>query len=129
MRRCSVALLACACSVAPKYERPAVDLPVRYRFADQEADSLANVKWWNVFRDPELQGLVREALLHNPDVRIAAARVDELRGLYGVARAAQFPQVQLTADVVHARASERGAGQIPPGVSPVGTLYNASAEV
>jgi multidrug efflux system outer membrane protein len=129
MRRCSVALLACACSVAPKYERPAVDLPVRYRFADQEADSLANVKWWNVFRDPELQGLVREALLHNPDVRIAAARVDELRGLYGVARAAQFPQVQLTADVVHARASERGAAPIPPGVSPVGTLYNASAEV
>ena len=129
MSRAALAALVCACSVGPKYERPPLDVPAKYRFAGTQAQSLANATWWDLFRDPELRHLIREALEHNNDVRLAAARVEELRGQYGVARAARFPQVQLAADVARARASAEGTTAIPPGVSPVGTLYSISAEV
>jgi len=130
MRRAALAAAACAaCSIGAKYQRPELSVPQGYRFAPGEAQSLANVAWWDLFGDPQLQGLVREALEHNSDLALAAARVDELRGLYGVARAAQLPQVQLTADAIRARASTRATTQIPPGVSPVGSLFDVSAGV
>src|SRR5205814_705071 len=113
MSRAALAALVCACSVGPKYERPPLDVPAKYRFAGTQAQSLANATWWDLFRDPELRHLIREALEHNNDVRLAAARVEELRGQYGVARAARFPQVQLAADVARARASAEGTTAIP----------------
>jgi multidrug efflux system outer membrane protein len=126
MRRAAALLLSCACALGPKYERPKIPLPERYRFAPQEAESLANVRWWDVFADPELQRLVREAIERNSDVLLAAARVDELRGQYGVARAGQFPQVQLTATAARARLSEN-AGQ--PGGGAVGNAFDLSGQV
>jgi outer membrane protein, multidrug efflux system len=89
-----LALIVSGCMVGPDYSRPPVLVPDNYRFAvaPATAESIADLPWFDVFRDPVLQELVREALENNYDLRIAAARVEEARALIGVARSFLFPQ-------------------------------------
>jgi outer membrane protein, multidrug efflux system len=53
--------------------------------------SLGDEKWWEVFQDPALQGLIRTALKNNYDVRIAATRVLEAQAQLGITHANQLP--------------------------------------
>jgi len=86
--------LSTGCVVGPNYKRPPVTIPAQlYGQGAPDAQSLADLPWWEVFQDPVLRGLVAEALRNGYDVRIAAARVEEARARYGIARAAAFPQV------------------------------------
>ena len=90
-----VALIVSGCMVGPDYSRPPVLVPDNYRFAvaPATAESIADLPWWDVFRDPILQELVREAVRNNYDLRIAVARVEEARAQIGVARSFLFPQI------------------------------------
>jgi hypothetical protein len=54
------------------------------------AASIADLPWWDVFRDEALSNLVRESLRGNLDLRAAAARVDEARALAAIARSELF---------------------------------------
>ncbi len=72
----------------------------------QTANDLANTTWWNQFQDPVLDNLIQIALQENKDVQIAAARVEEFMGRYGVTRSAQFPQVGANADAARTRVGE-----------------------
>jgi len=74
--------------------------PPQYRFAgDQaQAESLADAPWWQVFADPPLQMLIRDAIVNNLDVRVALARVEQARAQAGIARSFLYPQVDGTAD-------------------------------
>ncbi|MEJ2070022.1 MAG: TolC family protein [Syntrophobacterales bacterium] len=95
---CGVLLLS-GCLLAPKYEREPETVPQEYRFQDLAGQpqpglkSLADLTWWELFQDPVLQDLIRQALLANYDLRLAAARVAEARALVGVSRSAWLPQV------------------------------------
>ena len=53
--------------------------------------------WLAAFGDPQLTALVREALLQNPDLQVAAARVEQAAGLVKSAGATLYPQVNLLA--------------------------------
>jgi NodT family efflux transporter outer membrane factor (OMF) lipoprotein len=55
--------------------------------------SAIDAQWWNGFGDPALAALVQRALANNPDVAIAAARVEEARAAEALARAQLLPQV------------------------------------
>jgi outer membrane protein, multidrug efflux system len=99
------------CSVGPNYKRPVATVPTAYRGASPSNTpaesaaapastptpgtsatiSLGDEKWWEVFQDQELQGLIRTALKNNYDVRIAATRVLQARAQLGITRADQFP--------------------------------------
>jgi multidrug efflux system outer membrane protein len=89
----SAAAVAAGCAVGPNYKRPAVALPGQFygEQAAAEARSLADVPWWDLFQDPALQSLVDEALKNGFDARLAAARVEEARALYGIARSEFLP--------------------------------------
>jgi multidrug efflux system outer membrane protein len=93
-----VAFLVAGCMVGPDYSRPPVLVPDNYRFAvaPATAESIADLPWWEVFRDPVLQELVREALQNNYDLRIAAARVEEARAQIGIARSFLFPELNFS---------------------------------
>jgi multidrug efflux system outer membrane protein len=103
MKRCLCGLLlfifSTSCAVGPNYRRPKVDVPQSYRGSDgvkpaaEGQTSFANLPWWEVFQDEELQKLIRTALEQNKDVKIAAARVEEARGIYRSKRGNQFPDV------------------------------------
>ncbi len=88
------------CEVGPKYHRPAVQVPTTYRglSENQQAPgktaSYADLAWWKVFQDPQLQSLIRLGLKQNYDLQTAAERVVAARAQLGITRANQFPQVQ-----------------------------------
>jgi outer membrane protein, multidrug efflux system len=93
-----VLLALTGCVVGPKYKRPTVAVPGTYRevapdSGPQSSASFGDEKWWNVFQDPQLQTLIREALSGNYDVRIAATRVLQAQALLGITRADQFPTI------------------------------------
>src|SRR6266850_8115232 len=102
-----------ACTVGPNYHRPAVQVPQNFRAPDPlptpQADSFADLKWWEVFKDPDLQQLVKTALQQNYDLRDAVARVQAARANLGITRSDQFPQVGASGDVQVTRQSRNGS--------------------
>lgn len=113
------ALLACllclgACSLAPKYVRPDVNVSAAFKetppditlasSADanadagawkvaQPSDAIARGQWWTVFGDPFLNDLEEQALSANQNLKAAAARVNEARALQQATRSNLFPTV------------------------------------
>jgi len=97
--------LLVGCTVGPNYKRPPAVLPDRFygEQAAAEARSFGDLPWWDVFQDPVLKGLIEEALKNGFDARLAVARVQEARALYGVARSERFPSVEYQAGVQRTR--------------------------
>lgn len=119
-----VALLALGgCMLGPDYMRPAVDAPKAFRFEEKAANDVANTEWWQQFNDPVLNDLIRAALAENKDVKIAAARIEEYLGKYGVSRSQLFPQVG--ADVNGSRNSASRAAVPVPLPANVNQQYTA----
>jgi multidrug efflux system outer membrane protein len=89
------------CAVGPNYRRPAVQTPAAFHGPDQaqqtapQTASFADLPWWQVFHDPQLQELIRTALKQNYDLQIAVERVSAARAQLGIIRSNQFPQVTL----------------------------------
>jgi outer membrane protein, multidrug efflux system len=124
--------LLAGCTVGPKYVRPQVTAPPAYRGADNSdvssanQDSLGDQDWAQVFREPELQQLIRTALVNNYDVRIAARRVLEEQAQLRITRSQQFPNVSVGGSGIGADLpSTLGAG-LPSGASAAGS-FNVSA--
>src|SRR6266850_464599 len=90
--------IGCA-AVGPNYMRPQLQNPAQYRFVEgtAQAQSLADSPWWQVFDDPALQALVREALASNLELQLAVARVERARAHAGIAKSFLYPQVDGTA--------------------------------
>ncbi|MEI9973555.1 MAG: hypothetical protein WDO73_16845 [Ignavibacteriota bacterium] len=75
--------LLTSCSVGPNYHRPAVSVPPTFRAPEplpaDQAESIADLKWFDVFKDQQLQSLIRRALARNYDLRDAVTRVEQAR--------------------------------------------------
>jgi multidrug efflux system outer membrane protein len=95
--------LLSGCTVGPNYRRPEVIVPADWRNAPEQRDSLGDLGWWGIFQDPALHELLSTAVVANRDVQVAVARVLESRAQLGVARAAQFPQVNAGASYQYTR--------------------------
>jgi multidrug efflux system outer membrane protein len=94
------AVAAGCATVGPNYSRPDMSPPATFRDAgngQQSPGSLADIPWWQVFEDQALQALIRDAIAHNHDLRIAVARVQEARALARVARSFLYPDIGLAA--------------------------------
>lgn len=85
------------CTLGPDYERPELETPPTYIQPVEQGESFANMPWWDLFRDEQLQALIRVALEENQDLAIAIARIEEFRAILGVTRADQFPTVDINA--------------------------------
>jgi multidrug efflux system outer membrane protein len=105
------------CTVGPNYRRPAVQTPQTFRAPDPlpapQAESFADLKWWEAFKDEDLQRLVRTALEQNYDLRLAVTRVEAARANLGITRSDQFPQVGVSGDLQFTRLSRDGAFALP----------------
>jgi hypothetical protein len=79
-----------SCTVGPNYRRPAVQVPQEFHapepLPDSQAASFADLKWWGVFRDQELQSLIKTALQQNYDLRDAVTRVEMAQANLGPPR-------------------------------------------
>jgi multidrug efflux system outer membrane protein len=96
--------LGAGCTVGPNYHRPVVQSPTAYRDLSEnpqvqaQAASYADLPWWQVFQDPQLQELIRTALKQNYDLQLATERINAARAHLAVTRSSQFPQVQGNGD-------------------------------
>jgi multidrug efflux system outer membrane protein len=94
---CVSVLLLTACKVGPNYARPSVPTAPAYRGPGNDPvstpESVADEKWWELFKDPVLQELVRTALKQNYNLQIAASRVLQVAQQVTITRANQFPTV------------------------------------
>ncbi len=89
------AALLSSCALGPDYERPKSDQTEQFRMTTTapDAPSLANLPWWELLKDEELQKLVRIALEENKDLQRAAATVEEFQARALVAKSDFLPGV------------------------------------
>jgi NodT family efflux transporter outer membrane factor (OMF) lipoprotein len=106
-----------ACTVGPNYRRPAIATPQSFRSPDPlpagQTDSFADLKWFEVFKDEQLQALISHALERNYDLRDAVARVQEARASLGITRSDQYPNFGAGGSVGIDRLSRDGATPLP----------------
>jgi multidrug efflux system outer membrane protein len=99
----TVALLA-GCTVGPNFESPDTNLPGSFRGDDNaSSESIADLPWWKVYKDPKLQSLIREGLANNQDLRIAVSRVEQARQIANQTRSLALPSVGYSGDAVRGR--------------------------
>ncbi|MCZ4303568.1 efflux transporter outer membrane subunit [Zoogloeaceae bacterium G21618-S1] len=109
------ALALSACAVGPVYEAPAITLPGQFEAAPANTTLATQLgdAWWLHYQDPALDGLMAEALTHNADVQLAAARLEEARARAGIADADRYPSVSANAGSQRARSSLKGVPTDP----------------
>ncbi len=113
--------LLAGCTVGPNYKRPVVNVPQEFRGVTPEAAtqlgvppakadiaSLGDQKWEEIFKDQQLQELIRTALQQNYDVRIAANRILQAEALFRITRADQFPELDAGANITNQRRPRTG---------------------
>ena len=84
-------LLVAGCTMGPNYVPPQVDAPPAYRYEEKDAQATANTAFWKQFGDPVLDGLIAEAIANNPQVLIAAARVEQAAAVLTQTTAPLYP--------------------------------------
>jgi len=114
-----------ACTIGPDYQRPSLDLPADWRLPASPSEETADLEWWRQLDDPVLDELIVTALQENNDLKIAAARVEEFAGRYGVTRAELFPQIGYGGDAGRERLSESGSTPLPAGIENPSDSYSA----
>jgi len=101
----AILFLMAGCVLGPDYRRPAVQIPSEYRGppgnseVQSKASSFADLPWWQVFGDPQLQELIRTALRQNYDVQLATERINAARAQLAITRSSLFPQLQGSGDL------------------------------
>jgi len=98
-------LLMVACAIGPDYSRPDIPSSDSFRMAEEPKDlpSLANMPWWELYQDEELQRLIRIALEENKDLKRAVASIDEFQARLYTARMDFSPQLSATGNLPVAR--------------------------
>jgi multidrug efflux system outer membrane protein len=114
-----------ACSMAPRYERPATPVPPSWPSGDaylrQSEAALPSVRYSDVFRDARLQRLIVQALANNRDLRVAAANIASTRAQYRIQRGSLFPQIDATGRYSYTDRGSGGAGSQAIGNGSTGT--------
>lgn len=124
------------CKVGPDYKAPEVDVPkgfvsatgpsTRPTTAPSTQPTADLVRWWERLGDPQLTSLIERATAGNLDLRVATARLREVRAARGIVAAQGQPQVNAGANYSRAQNSQTlqggstsssGGGSVPTGFS------------
>jgi outer membrane protein, multidrug efflux system len=121
----------CACTMAPRYERPAAPVQGEYESATPTTPApaetpAADIGWKQFFPDAELQSLIARALANNRDLRIATLNVEAARAQYRIRRADLVPEI----DAVGTANNQRAPADLSPtGQDELGRSYSAGLGV
>ena len=128
------ALALAACATGPDYTPQPVAASAAGPFIGGSpsalvSDARPDDHWWRLYDDPVLDGLVRDALAANTDVRVAVAHLAKARALLREERGAREPQVGLGGSAQYGRpATAAGAGSNAAAVQ-VGAQASVAYEV
>ena len=93
-----VTMLTGSCSGVRNLKQPSLSVPSETVRGYTDSLSYADMQWWEYYTDPTLKSLIGRALENNRDMLGAAARVEELRQLYGVQKLNYMPTVTAAAN-------------------------------
>lgn len=91
----SLLVVLSSCAVGPNYRQPPVNAPAVFRgpSGPSQQASLADLPWWDIFKDETLTGLVKTSLANNYDLTAAVARVEQARQIAAQAWSEYLPSV------------------------------------
>ncbi len=122
-------MLAGCIKMGPDFQKPELQLsqPEKFQYTPKNATAVAaEDRWWEVFGDPEINGLVNRVLKNNPDLQQAAARILELQYQVIQTRADRFPTLGVQGGAQRQHEPESVFG---PGISMGGTVSQYSASL
>ena len=106
------------CDKAPKYAKPSVATPPAYKeispdvfketkdwkFANP-SDAAIRGKWWEMYNDPQLNGLEEQLNTANQNIALADANFRAARAIVKESRSALFPTVTTSPSIIVSRQS------------------------
>lgn len=93
-----LSLLLSSCAMGPDYARPKIETADNFRMAEIEGESIANLPWWELLHDEQLQLLIRQALAENKDLKQAVASMEEFQARIFMARSDFLPGINVSAN-------------------------------
>jgi multidrug efflux system outer membrane protein len=112
------ALSLTACMMGPDYKRPDTPATEAWRLSPATSESIANLTWWELLRDPILQGLIRTALAENLDLRVAFSTIEQYQAQLTITRFDLAPSVTATGTGAYFHSTSNAIG-IPAGTGAV----------
>jgi len=108
-----LALLA-GCALGPDYKKPGVEVPTAYKELEgwkiaEPKDAVPKGKWWEVFKDPVLSGLIEQVAVSNQELKAAEARYRAARSQVSVARSALFPGLGVSGSAERVKRADQPA--------------------
>jgi multidrug efflux system outer membrane protein len=92
-----VLLTIASCKVGPNYREPEEKTPQTFRYTNNATDSIINLNWWELFKDPTLDTLIKTALKQNKNLLIAASRIEQARANVKFNKADMGPKIGVQA--------------------------------
>jgi NodT family efflux transporter outer membrane factor (OMF) lipoprotein len=113
------------CTVGPRYQRPAAEVPPAYKEVGdwkpaQPNDQNLGGDWWEIFQDPQLNALEAQVNVANQNLKAAEAQYTQARAVLRYYRADYFPTVDGGASATRNRISNNR----PPILASNGVTYN-----
>ena len=113
-----------SCMVGPNFQKAEIKSPEKYRFSITATDTISDLNWRELFKDPVLIELIDSALANNFDARIAASRIMESRYYLGYTKADMYPSINYGGNIGYGNSM----GAYPTGSSAKGA-FSASANL
>ena len=88
-----ILLLLVSCKVGEDYVREDQNLPQTYLQSANTENSIATIKWWELFKDPVLVKLIDTALTENRNIKIAVTRLEEAQIFFDISKVGFYPSV------------------------------------
>ena len=103
------------CAVGPDYVRPTAESPAAYKENEgwkqaEPRDHLMRGAWWEIFNDPELNGLEEQVNISNQNLAAAEAQFRQALALVDVARAGYYPTLTAGASATRSLRSRDALG-------------------
>ena len=108
---------------APAAEPLPAGLPALRPGAGTTTTELSIRRWWLLLDDAELARTIDDALVHNADLRIAAARLREAQARWREVHAARGVDVTLETGSARSRSA---ADALPPGAAREGSRHDVA---
>ncbi len=106
-------VLVPGCMVGPNITKPEIAAEEAFRFDSIAGDSMINLKWWELFNDPYLNGMIEIALTQNQDVLIAVSRIEQAYLVLGMSKADLYPSFGYDVSAAYGKPEPAGRSTDP----------------
>ena len=93
------AFAASSCMMGPDFKPVDMPMPAAFRGAPAATESIADLPWWKVFKNKDLQDLLTDTYNNNRDLKATMARVEKARQYITITEAPLFPWANYSGSV------------------------------